>query len=171
MAVHVALISSIGPVLAPLWQVTCGGGVGWGAVLGRGEGLAAGVAIVGLGVGEGEMAAVGEAEPQAVTNTAKAARPFSLCIRVARPPKLLASSCPRRPGACGPKACVKGPGQCRHASKMRSSLRHPFLGSGRRCHESASDLEARHSWKPNEPHGRLIATRPYNFGQPGRAKI
>src|SRR5229473_137610 len=103
MAVQVALISSIGPVLAPLWQVTCGGGVGWGAA---------------------------------------ALKPAS-----------------------------RGPAQCRHASKMRSSLRHPFLGSGRRCHESASDLEARHSWKPNEPHGRLIATRPYNFGQPGRAKI
>jgi len=83
MAVHVALISSIGPALAPLWQVTCGGGVGWGAVLGVGEGLAAGVVIVALGVGEGETAAVGAAEPQAVTNTAKAARPFTLLIQEA----------------------------------------------------------------------------------------
>src|SRR5713101_2470109 len=110
MAVQVALISSIGPVLAPLWQVTCGGGVGWGAVLGRGEGMAVGVAIVGLGVGEGEMAAVGEAEPQAVTNTAKAARPFSLCIRVARPRSSSHLRVLGGRGACGPKACVKGPG-------------------------------------------------------------
>src|SRR6266851_7611061 len=125
MAVHVALISSIGPVLAPLWQVTWAGGVGWGAVLGRAEGLAAGVAIVGLGVGEGEMAAVGEAEPQAVTNTAKAARPLSLCIRVARP---RSSSHLRVLGGRGPaalKPASRGPAQCRHASKLRSSLRHP----------------------------------------------
>jgi hypothetical protein len=50
-----------------------------------GEGLAAalGVAIVALGDGEGELAAVGEAAPQAVTNTTNAARPFSFCIQEA----------------------------------------------------------------------------------------
>ncbi|HAF21210.1 MAG TPA: hypothetical protein DCK96_15895 [Chloroflexi bacterium] len=75
----------MGPALEPLWHVTCGGGVGWGAVLGVGEGLAAalGVAIVALGDGEGELAAVGEAAPQAVTNTTNAARPFSFCIQEA----------------------------------------------------------------------------------------
>ncbi len=83
MAVRVALISSMGPALEPLWHVTCGGGVGWGAVLGLGEGLAAGVAIVALGEGEGEMAAVGAAAPQAVTNTATAARRISLCMQEA----------------------------------------------------------------------------------------
>jgi hypothetical protein len=71
--------------VAPPWQVICGGGVGWGAVLGVGEWLAAGVgvAIVALGDGEGELAAVGAAAPQAVTNTAKAARPFSFCMQEA----------------------------------------------------------------------------------------
>jgi hypothetical protein len=65
--------------------VTWGTGVGWGAVLGVGEGLGVGlglaVAIVALG--EGELAAVGAAAPQAVTNTAKAARPFSLVTQEA----------------------------------------------------------------------------------------
>jgi hypothetical protein len=56
--------------------------VGWGAVLGVGEWPAAGleVAIVPLGDGDGELAAVGEAAPQAVTNTATAARPFTFLI-------------------------------------------------------------------------------------------
>jgi hypothetical protein len=48
-----------------------------------GVGLGLPLAIVGLGVGEGELAAVGPAAPQAVTNTAKAARPFSLLIQEA----------------------------------------------------------------------------------------
>ncbi len=57
--------------------------MGWGAVLGEGLAAALGVAIVALGEGEGEMAAVGEAAPQAVTNTAKAARRVSLLIQEA----------------------------------------------------------------------------------------
>jgi hypothetical protein len=85
--VHAAPIISIGPLLAPPWQVTWGTGVGWGAALGVGEGLDAGlglaVAIVGLGVGEGEMAAVGADAPQAVTNTANTARPFSFVTQEA----------------------------------------------------------------------------------------
>jgi hypothetical protein len=48
-----------------------------------GEGLALGVAIVALGDGDGELAAVGEAAPQAVTKTANAARPFSFLIQEA----------------------------------------------------------------------------------------
>jgi hypothetical protein len=50
---------------------------------GLGVGLGLAVAIVALGVGEGEFAAVGAAAPQAVTNTAKAARPFSVLIQEA----------------------------------------------------------------------------------------
>ena len=42
-----------------------------------------GVAIVALGDEEGELAAVGAAPPQAVTNTANAARPFSFPIQEA----------------------------------------------------------------------------------------
>src|SRR5260370_3398020 len=65
MADPAAPMCSIGPALEPLWHVARGGGVGWGAVLGLGDGLAAGVAIAALGEGEGEIAAVGEAAPQA----------------------------------------------------------------------------------------------------------
>ena len=155
--VHAELIRNIGPAVAPPWHVTCGTGEGWGPAFGVGEGLGVGgaVAIVALGVGDGELAALGAAPPQAVTNTAAAAN--SLLIGV---------SCPRNSshlrvlGGRGPAALKPaswGPALHRHASKMRSSLRHPFLGSGRRCHESASDLEARHSRKPNEPGGNLIA--------------
>jgi hypothetical protein len=59
--------------------------VGWGAVLGVGEGLGVGlaVAIVALAEGDGELAAVGAAEPQAVTNTANAAMQPSLLIQEA----------------------------------------------------------------------------------------
>ncbi|HEX9099350.1 MAG TPA: hypothetical protein VF956_07705 [Candidatus Dormibacteraeota bacterium] len=49
---------------------------------GLGVGPGPAVAIVAVGVGMGELAAVG-AEPQAVTNTAKAARQFSLLIQEA----------------------------------------------------------------------------------------
>ncbi len=48
---------------------------------------------------------------------------------------LLASSRPRRPGGCAAEAGVAGPGPPRRASPMRSSSRHPLLGSGRRCRE------------------------------------
>jgi hypothetical protein len=48
-----------------------------------GVGLGLPLAIVGLGVGEDELVAVGPAAPQAVTNTAKAARPVSLLIQEA----------------------------------------------------------------------------------------
>gem|GEM_PF-6646919 len=70
---------------APLWHVASGTGVGWGAALGVGEelGVGLGVEIVALGVGEGELAAVGAAEPQAVTSTARAARRLSLVIQEA----------------------------------------------------------------------------------------
>jgi hypothetical protein len=76
---------NIGPAVAPPWQVTCGAGVGWGAVLGEGLGVGLGLAlaIVGLGVGEGELVAVGPAAPQAVTNTARAAIRASLLIQEA----------------------------------------------------------------------------------------
>jgi hypothetical protein len=50
---------------------------------GLGVGLGLAVAIVGLGLGEGELVAVGPAAPQAVTNTAKAAKPFTLRIQEA----------------------------------------------------------------------------------------
>jgi hypothetical protein len=85
--VHAELIRNIGPALAPPWQVTCGTGEGWGPALGVGEGpdtgLGEAVAIVALDDGEGELAAVGDAEPHAVTNTARAARPFSLVTQEA----------------------------------------------------------------------------------------
>jgi hypothetical protein len=75
----------MGPAVAPPWHVTCGSGVGWGAVLGVGEGLGVGpaVAIVALVEGDGEVAAVGAAAPQAVTNTANAAIPFSFVTQEA----------------------------------------------------------------------------------------
>jgi hypothetical protein len=59
--------------------------MGWGAVLGVGGWLAAGVgvAIVDLGDGAGELAAVGPAAPQAVTNTANAAMQPNLLIQEA----------------------------------------------------------------------------------------
>jgi len=70
--------------VAPPWHVTCGSGVGWGAVLGVGEGLGVGLAVATVALEEGDgLAAVGAAEPQAVTNTASAARPFSLVIQEA----------------------------------------------------------------------------------------
>jgi hypothetical protein len=83
--VHAELIKNIGPAVAPPWHVTCGSGVGWGAVLGEGLGVGLGlaVAIVGLGVGEGEFAAVGAAAPQALTNTANAAMRPNLLIQEA----------------------------------------------------------------------------------------
>src|SRR2546428_12494251 len=45
----------------------------------------------------------------------------------------------RAPAALKPAS--RGPAFPRHASTMRSSSRHPFLGSGRRSRESASDHE------------------------------
>src|SRR5258708_19115793 len=57
------------------------------------------------------------------------------------PPKFLASARPRRPGAFGAEACVEGPGAASsRICAMRSSARHPLLGSGRRCRGYASDL-------------------------------
>ncbi len=40
---------------------------------------------------------------------------------------------PRRPGAFGTEACVEGPVAASSRIEMRSSPRHPLLGSGRRC--------------------------------------
>src|SRR5450759_1458256 len=40
----------------------------------------------------------------------------------------------------GAEACVKGPCAASSRTAVRSYRRHPFLGSGRRCRESGSDL-------------------------------
>ena len=53
-------------------------------MLGVGERLGVGLAVATVALEEGDgLAAVGAAEPQAVTNTASAARPFSLVIQEA----------------------------------------------------------------------------------------
>jgi hypothetical protein len=51
--------------------------------VGEGLGVGLGLAVAIVALGEGELAAVGAAAPQAVTNTAKAARPFSLVTQEA----------------------------------------------------------------------------------------
>ncbi|HEX2646378.1 MAG TPA: Mut7-C RNAse domain-containing protein, partial [Candidatus Dormibacteraeota bacterium] len=51
---------------------------------------------------------------------------------------VLASARARRPGAFGAEACVKGPVASSSCTKVHSSSRHPFLGSGRRSRGSTS---------------------------------
>src|SRR5205085_12409390 len=67
----------------------------------------------------------------------------SSCLRLnpsAAPPKFLASARLRRPGGVAAEAGVRDPGTRRYACTTRSSLCHPFLGSGRRCREYTAAL-------------------------------